>query len=63
MWVYPLFALTGGSFGYWLQGVESRQVKLLKQRKEILMEKRRRRQQREADGDTGETTGVLAAAS
>lgn len=64
--MYPLFAGIGGSFGYWMQGVESRQIKMLQQRKEILIEKRRRRAEREAaaanSGDT-ETVGVLAATS
>jgi len=57
LWVYPLFASIGGSFGYWLKGVEDRQVKLLHQRKEILVEKRRRRAEREQlgglDGEPG----------
>lgn len=63
MWVYPLFAGIGGSFGYWLKGVEDRQLKLLQQRKEILIEKRRRRAEREgADGQV-ETAGILASTS
>jgi hypothetical protein len=57
LWVYPLFAGVGGSFGYWVQGVESRQLKMLAQRREAILEKRRRRDQRE------ESEGVLAAAS
>ncbi|OQD85786.1 hypothetical protein PENANT_c009G03791 [Penicillium antarcticum] len=57
LWVYPLFAGVGGSFGYWMQGVESRQLKMLAQRREAILEKRRRRDQRE------ESEGVLAAAS
>ncbi|KIY04088.1 uncharacterized protein Z520_00780 [Fonsecaea multimorphosa CBS 102226] len=66
LWVYPLFASIGGSFGYWLTGVEDRQVKLLQQRKEIIIEKRRRRAEREvaaANADPAETAGVLAATS
>ncbi|KAJ5499553.1 NADH-ubiquinone oxidoreductase 14 kDa subunit [Penicillium expansum] len=54
--VYPLFAGVGGSFGYWLQGVESRQLKMLAQRREAILEKRRRR-------DEKPEGGVLAAAS
>ena len=67
--MYPLFAGIGGSFGYWMQGVEERQVKLLQQRKDIIIEKRRRRAEREAvegpDAKTpkSETGGVLAATS
>jgi hypothetical protein len=69
LWVYPLFASIGGSFGYWLKGVEDRQVKLLQQRKEILIEKRRRRAEREAQftgaegSSAGEPAGNLAIAS
>ena len=63
LWVYPLFAGIGGSFGYWLKGVEDRQVKLLQQRKEIIIEKRRRRAEREAAEGQVETAGILAATS
>lgn len=59
LWVYPLFAGVGGSFGYWLQGVESRQLKMLAQRREAILEKRRRRDQREEKPEGG----VLAAVS
>ncbi len=47
LWAYPVFAAAGGSFGYWLTGVESRQQKLLNERKISLLEKRRRRAERE----------------
>lgn len=47
LWVYPLFAGVGGSFGYWMQGVENRQLKMLAQRREAILEKRQRRDQRE----------------
>lgn len=63
MWVYPLFAGIGGSFGYWMKGVEDRQIKLLQQRKEIIIEKRRRRAEREIAGSQAETAGVLASTS
>lgn len=49
LYVYPIYATIGGSFGYWLQGVESRQMKLLSERRDILLEKRRRRDEREAE--------------
>lgn len=48
LWVYPFFAAVGGSFGYWLEGVESRQLRILAQRKEMLLAKRARRAEREA---------------
>jgi hypothetical protein len=69
LWVYPLFATVGGSFGYWLEGVESRQLKILADRKEMLLEKRRRRAEREAKESVAagiskvEEGGVLASAS
>lgn len=65
LWAYPLFAGIGGTFGYWMQGVEARQVKMLQQRKEILLEKRRRREERDAvEGESKtESTGVLASTS
>ena len=55
---YPVFGTIGASFGWWLNGVEQRQVALLQQRKSILIEKRKRRAEREAAG--GES-GALAA--
>ena len=69
LWVYPLFATVGGSFGYWLEGVESRQLKILADRKEMILEKRRRRAEREAKESVTvgmskvEEGGVLASTS
>jgi len=48
LWAYPLYATVGGSFGYWLQGVENRQYKILADRRDKLLEKRKRRAEREA---------------
>jgi len=61
LYVYPIYATIGGSFGYWLQGVESRQMKLLTDRRDILLEKRRRRDAREAEA-SGEQDSVLSTA-
>ncbi|KAG9565482.1 hypothetical protein KCU77_g2620, partial [Aureobasidium melanogenum] len=47
LWAYPLFGGIGASFGYWLQGVEERQLRILQETKESLLEKRRRRAERE----------------
>ncbi|ORY17139.1 hypothetical protein BCR34DRAFT_597222 [Clohesyomyces aquaticus] len=47
LWVYPVYASIGGSFGYWLMGVEGRQYKLLSDRRDSLLEKRARRKERE----------------
>jgi hypothetical protein len=48
LWAYPVFGAVGASFGYWLQGVDERQTRLLQERKQAIMEKRARRAQREA---------------
>jgi hypothetical protein len=48
LWLYPLYATVGGGFGYWLQGIELRQEKILKDRKEMLLDKRRRKAERES---------------
>lgn len=61
LWVYPLFAGVGGSFGYWMQGVENRQLKMLAQRREAILEKRRRRDEREGISKV-EEGAVLATA-
>ncbi|KAI9667269.1 MAG: hypothetical protein M1821_000083 [Bathelium mastoideum] len=50
LWAYPVFAGVGGAFGYWLQGVEERQFRVLTDRRDILLEKRRRRAEREREG-------------
>jgi hypothetical protein len=52
LWAYPVFATVGGSFGYWLQGVEQRHMKVLSERRESLLEKRRKRAEREAQEGT-----------
>jgi hypothetical protein len=61
LWVYPLFAGVGGSFGYWLQGVEERQLKIIAERRGTLLEKRRKRDEREGKL-TGSEGEALAAA-
>ena len=60
LWAYPVFAGVGGSFGYWLQGVEDRQLKILAQRREAILDKRRRRDEREGLSNI-EKEGTLAA--
>ena len=49
LWVYPVYAAGGASFGYWLQGVDDRQAKVLEERKALLLEKRARKAQRDAE--------------
>jgi hypothetical protein len=62
VWMYPLFAGVGGSFGYWLQGVETRQWKILAERREALLAKRRRRDERDLVSKI-EEAGMLSATS
>ena len=60
LWGYPLFAAVGGSFGYWMEGVTQQQLRVLSQRKESLLEKRRRRAEREArQGVAGQVDGAV----
>jgi len=47
----PIYATIGGGFGYWLEGVGHRNDRLLLERKEMLLQKRRRL---EASQDTAE---------
>ena len=66
LWVYPLFAGVGSSFGYWLQGVENRQLKILAQRRDIIIEKRKRRGERldsEGGDEVQAASGAFRAAS
>lgn len=49
LWVYPVYAAGGASFGYWLQGVDDRQTETLNNRKAMLLEKRARKAQKEAE--------------
>lgn len=49
LWAYPVYAAGGASFGYWLQGVDDRQTAVLSQRKSLLLEKRAKKAQRDAD--------------
>lgn len=48
LWTYPVYAAGGASFGYWLQGVDDRQTATLNERKAMLLEKRRRKAERDA---------------
>lgn len=63
LWVYPLYAGVGASFGYWMKGVEDRQLKILAQRREMIIEKRKRRAERlgETYAEPGESSEAGAA--
>lgn len=45
--MYPWYASVGGAFGYWLIGVEDRQIALLTTRRDELLERRQKRKARE----------------
>jgi hypothetical protein len=66
MWLYPLYATIGGGVGYWLEGVQWRQDKVMAQKKELLLEKRRRRLERDQagkrEGASAEEEVILAGA-
>ncbi|MCJ1224300.1 hypothetical protein MMC12_000945 [Toensbergia leucococca] len=63
LWAWPMFAAVGGSFGYWLTGVENRQLQILADRRSALMEKRKRRAEREGASEKVEEAGILASTS
>lgn len=63
LWVYPLFASVGGSFGYWLQGVEKRQLRVLGERRDSLLEKRRRRAEQNKGATTADSNIDLSTAT
>lgn len=68
LWAYPVFAGFGASFGYWLTGVEQRQMQVLADRRDRLLEKRKRRAEREAaevgkNGSKAEQAGILSSTS
>ncbi|KAI9651821.1 MAG: hypothetical protein M1831_007571 [Alyxoria varia] len=53
LWVYPIFASIGGGIGYWLTGVEQRNMAILNEKREKLLQKRIRRAQAEGRTWTG----------
>ncbi|KAK4155928.1 hypothetical protein C8A00DRAFT_31179 [Chaetomidium leptoderma] len=62
LWAYPLFGSVGASFGYWIQGVDERQTKMLQDRKQAILEKRARRAEREASSaDAAAAPSVVVA--
>lgn len=53
LWAYPMYAGVGASFGYWLKGTEDRQGRILAETRDRLIEKRRRRAEREGGLNIG----------
>ena len=60
LWAYPVFGGVGASFGYWLQGVDERQTRLLQDRKQAILEKRARRAERAASAAAAAPSEVVA---
>lgn len=56
--IYPIYGSLGASFGYWLQGIEQRQMRYLSETRERLLEKRRRRAEREGGVNIGSRAQV-----
>ncbi|KAK5117784.1 hypothetical protein LTR85_008759 [Meristemomyces frigidus] len=52
-WAYPIYGCIGASFGYYLQGVDNNQMRYLKETRDRLLEKRRRRAEREGAPNIG----------
>jgi hypothetical protein len=48
LWVYPLYAAVGGSFGYWMQSLSATQKLKLAEKRESLLLKRKRKAELEA---------------
>jgi hypothetical protein len=53
LFAYPIYGLVGASFGYWLQGMEDNQMRYLGETRDRLIEKRRRRAEREGGLNSG----------
>jgi hypothetical protein len=56
-WAYGIYGSLGAGFGYWLQGVEHNQMRYLRETRDRLLEKRRRRAEREGEGALQAGTG------
>ena len=53
LWAYGIYGGLGASFGFWLQGVEDKQMRFLRESRDRLLEKRRRRAEREGNLNAG----------
>ena len=56
LWIYPVYAAVGASFGSWLQGVDEKQTTILNARKEMILAKRARRAEREKESAAAATS-------
>lgn len=55
LWAYGIYGGLGASFGYWMQSVEEKQMRYLRETRDRLLEKRKRRQEREGALPSGQT--------
>ena len=65
LWAYGIYGGIGASFGYWLQDVETNQMRYLRNTRDRLIEKRQRRAEREGGLNQGtafqkEQEGIMA---
>jgi hypothetical protein len=51
--IYPIYGTLGASFGYWLQGLEDNQMRYLGDARQRLIEKRKRRAERDGALNAG----------
>ena len=63
LWAYGIYGGLGASFGYWLQGMEDNQMRYLRETRDRLVEKRRRRAEREGTLNTGEARPAVEGVS
>jgi hypothetical protein len=60
LWAFPVYAGVGASFGYWLENVGKKQDRLLSERRDQLLEKRRRLAQNEGGSSSAGDEAILA---
>ena len=63
LWAYGIYGGLGAGFGYWLQDVETRQTRYLRETRDRLIDKRRRRAEREGALNPGQGPSDLSAPS
>ena len=59
LWAYGIYGGLGAGFGYWLQDVETRQTRYLRETRDRLIDKRRRRAEREGALNACQTRGEM----
>jgi len=63
LWAYPAYGSVGAAFGYWINGVDESQARMLEGQKTKLLERRRRRAelqlQNEASSNPDPSLGMI----